>query len=78
MCNYNPLIWTEDIRKNQTFYTSGLGGIYPRNVEIGHISKINNINSNEIVLEIKLVSNPLDSNLFGVFTDLWLVFSRKY
>tara|TARA_B100000886_G_scaffold274232_1_gene198140 strand:+ start:53 stop:892 length:840 start_codon:yes stop_codon:yes gene_type:complete len=70
MCNYNPLIWTEDIRKNQTFYTSGLGGIYPRNVEIGHISKINNINSNEIVLEIKLVSNPLDSNLFGVFTDL--------
>ena len=68
-CSYNPLVWTEEIRKNQTFYTSGLGGIYPKNVEIGHISSINYINSNETVLDIKLVSNPLDTDLFGVYRD---------
>ena len=68
-CSYNPLVWTEEIRKNQTFYTSGLGGIYPKNVEIGHISSINYINSNETVFDIKLVSNPLDTDLFGVYRD---------
>ena len=65
-CSYSPLIWTEEIKINQTFYTSGLGGVYPKDIKIGHVSKINKIDSNENVIEIKLVTNPLRSDLFGV------------
>ena len=60
------MIWTEEIKINQTFYTSGLGGVYPKDIKIGHVSKINKIDSNENVIEIKLVTNPLRSDLFGV------------
>ena len=68
-CSYSPLIWTEEIKINQTFYTSGLGGVYPKDIKIGHVSKINKIDSNENVIEIKLVTNPLRSDLFGVLRN---------
>ena len=40
ICTYNPLVWTEEIKENQIFYTSGLGGIYPKDIEVGYVSSI--------------------------------------
>ena len=51
---------------DQIFYTSGLGGIYPKNIKVGYIKSIEKISSNLTNLEIKLFANPLDDNLFGV------------
>tara|TARA_B100001057_G_scaffold150937_1_gene150865 strand:- start:656 stop:1492 length:837 start_codon:yes stop_codon:yes gene_type:complete len=66
ICNYNPLIWTEVIDKSQAVYTSGLGGVYPKDVEIGYVSSIINTDSKETRIEIKLLANPLNGNQFGV------------
>ena len=66
ICDYNPLIWTEVIDKSQAVYTSGLGGVYPKDIEIGYVSSIINTDSNETRIEIKLLANPLNGNQFGV------------
>ena len=66
ICTYNPLVWTKEIKKNQTFYTSGLGGIYPKDIEVGYVSSIENIDSTQTNIEIKLLANPLNGNMFGV------------
>ena len=66
ICDYNPLIWTEVIDKSQAVYTSGLGGVYPKDIEIGYVSSIINTDSRETRIEIKLLANPLNGNQFGV------------
>ena len=69
ICKYNPLVWSEEIIKNQIFYTSGMGGIYPEDIEVGHVTNIEVVNSNEQNLLIKLNASPLDSNIFGVLKN---------
>ena len=66
ICTYNPLIWTKEIKENQTFYTSGLGGIYPKDIEVGYVSSIEVVDSTQTNIEIKLLANPLNGNIFGV------------
>ena len=66
ICTYNPLIWTKEIKENQTFYTSGLGGIYPKDIEVGYVSSIEVVDSTQTNIEIKLLANPLNGNMFGV------------
>ena len=66
ICTYNPLVWTEEIKENQIFYTSGLGGIYPKDIEVGYVSSIEIIDSTQTNIEIKLLANPLNGNMFGV------------
>ena len=66
ICNYNPLVLNKKIELGQRFLTSGLGGIYPEDIEIGILDDIEIINSNNTNLKIKLLTDPLDSNLFGV------------
>ena len=66
ICSYNPLVWTEEIEKNQIFYTSGLGGIYPKDIEVGYVSSIEVVDSTQTNIEIKLLANPLNGNMFGV------------
>ena len=66
ICDYNPLIWTEVIDKSQAVYTSGLGGVYPKDIEIGYVSSIINTDSREARIEIKLLANPLNGDQFGV------------
>ncbi len=66
ICTYNPLVWTKEIKENQIFYTSGLGGIYPKDIEVGYVSSIEIIDSTQINIEIKLLANPLNGNMFGV------------
>ena len=66
ICTYNPLVWTQEIEENQIFYTSGLGGIYPKDIEVGYVSSIEIIDSTQTNIEIKLLANPLNGNMFGV------------
>ena len=66
ICNFNPLVLNTEIKIGENFLTSGLGGIYPKDIKIGILEEIRVIDSNNTELNIKLSSNPLDSNLFGV------------
>ena len=66
ICTYNHLVWTEEIEENEIFYTSGLGGIYPKDIEVGYVSSIEIIDPTQTNIEIKLLANPLNGNMFGV------------
>jgi len=65
-CTYNQLVWIDEHEIGDSYYSSGLGGIYPKNIKLGELSSIEIIDSSNTKLEIKLVSSPLDTNLFGV------------
>ena len=55
--------------KNQigdTVYTSGLGGIFMKDIEIGFISAINLVSINEIEVLITLKTNPLEETFYGM------------
>ena len=47
-------------------FTSGLGGIFLKDVEIGFISEIIPISLNEIEIVITLRTNPLEENFYGI------------
>jgi len=66
ICIFNHLLWTDEHKINDLFYSSGLGGIYPENIKIGNLASINKIDSSTTSLKIKLVADPLNENLFGV------------
>ena len=57
-------------RNNDPVFTSGLGGVFPRNISIGRVININNSISNEIKITIALDASPLESNYFGVLINL--------
>ena len=71
ICTYNPLVEAQEIIAGYQFYTSGLGGIYPKDIEIGQVDKVIKIDSTTVVLEIKLSSNPISSDLLGVIKYWW-------
>ena len=49
-------------------FTSGLGGIFLKDVEIGFISEIIPISLNEIEVVITLRTNPLEENFYGIIS----------
>ena len=58
--------------KNQigdTIYTSGLGGIFLKDIEIGFISAINTYSINEIEVLITLKTNPLEETFYGIMSE---------
>ena len=69
-CTYSSLIWPEPIKKGQEFFTSGLGGIYPRGVLIGYVSEIKILDKTNFEFDISLVSNPMKENTLGVLERL--------
>tara|TARA_Y100000746_G_scaffold37854_1_gene28238 strand:+ start:51 stop:887 length:837 start_codon:yes stop_codon:yes gene_type:complete len=69
ICSYNPLVWDEDILLGKEFFTSGLGGIFPKDIIIGNVVNIIDIDSTKKDLEIKLFADPLESDLFGVIRN---------
>jgi rod shape-determining protein MreC len=69
ICSFNPLIWKEDIKVNNKFYTSGLGGVYPADIKIGDVVNIKDISATRKDIEIKLLADPLESNFFGVLLE---------
>ena len=66
ICKYNPLVDTQKITVGHIFYTSGLGGIYPKDIEIGQVDRAIQIDPTTVELEIKLYANPIASDLLGV------------
>ena len=66
VCSYNPLLWKEEMSINKEFYTSGLGGIYPKNIKVGFLKEIVIEETTIVRLEIKLTTNPLEDSVFGV------------
>ena len=66
ICEYNPLVWSKDIELGTVFYSSGFGGVYPKDIVIGNLIKKVDIEPSKINLEIRLIANPTKNNLFGV------------
>lgn len=66
ICKYNNLDWNHKLSINQKIYTSGLGGIYPEGIYVGFIEDIITESEEQLKLRIKLISDPLDQNIFGV------------
>ena len=54
----------------QEFFSSGMGGVYPKGVLIGEVSDIREIEENIFEFDINLTANPLDSNVVGVIENL--------
>ena len=65
-CSYNQLVWSDEHILGEKFFSSGLGGIYPKGIEIGKLESKKTIDPSTTLLKIKLISNPLHSNVFGV------------
>ncbi len=65
-CSYNQLVWSDEHKLGEKFFSSGLGGIYPKGIEIGKLESKKTIDPSTTLLKIKLISNPLHSNVFGV------------
>jgi len=65
-CSYSQLVWIDEHKIGDSFYSSGLGGIYPKDIKLGELTSIEIIDNSVTKLEIKLVSSPLDTNFFGV------------
>jgi cell shape-determining protein MreC len=49
-------------------YTSGLGGIFLKDMEIGFISSINAFSINEVEVLITLTANPLEETFYGIMS----------
>jgi cell shape-determining protein MreC len=49
-------------------YTSGLGGIFLKDIEIGFISSINTFSINEVEVLITLKANPLEETFYGIMS----------
>jgi len=65
-CSYSQLVWINEHKIGDSFYSSGLGGIYPKDIKLGELTSIDIIDSSVTKLEIELVASPLDTNFFGV------------
>jgi len=58
-----------DVSKHEVgdpIYTSGLGGIFIKDIEVGLISSINSISIDEIEVIITLKANPLKESFYGI------------
>jgi rod shape-determining protein MreC len=69
-CFYDKKVWQEKVSIGQEFYTSGMGGIYPKDILIGKVQEIKEIDDNLIEFDINLVSSPLSSNVVGILETL--------
>ena len=68
-CDIDLTLVTNSFEENQKFLSSGLGGIFPKGVEIGKISEIKELSTKEIRLIIELNADPLSSIFFGVLKE---------
>ena len=68
-CTYSTLLWPKEIKQGQSFFSSGMGGVYPRGLLIGHVGEIIKIDDSMIRFEIELISDPLQDNVLGVLEN---------
>jgi len=67
-CKLNKNIDDFQNKIGDSIFTSGLGGIFLKDIEIGVVSAINSISINEIEVVITLKINPLEENFFGMIS----------
>jgi rod shape-determining protein MreC len=68
-CKVNEDFKISSIYKNINVMTSGMGGIFPKDVRIGTVLSIVEVSSNEFEIEIALDGNPMDHNYFGILVS---------
>ena len=69
-CSYNNKVWQEKVSIGQEFYSSGMGGIYPKGILIGNVTDIREVEENFIEFDINLVSSPIVKNVVGVLESI--------
>ena len=70
ICKYNNKLWQQKVVIGQRFYSSGMGGVYPKGIFIGKVREIREVEENFTEFEINLISSPLASNVVGVLESL--------
>lgn len=70
ICKYNNKLWQQKVAIGQNFYSSGMGGIYPKGILVGKVKEIREVEENFTEFEINLISNPLASNIVGILESL--------
>jgi len=69
-CSYNNKLWLNQVFIDQEFLSSGMGGIYPKDLLIGRVGEIRQVDENVTEFDINLISSPETTNVFGVFKGL--------
>ena len=70
ICLYNNKVWQEKVSIGQEFFSSGMGGIYPKGILIGKVANIREIDENFVEFDIDLVSSPIITNIIGVLEGI--------
>ena len=70
ICLYNNKVWQEKVSIGQEFFSSGMGGIYPKGILIGKVANIREIDENFVEFDIDLVSSPIITNIIGVLESI--------
>jgi len=65
-CDVDLTLGERNFELKQKIFSSGLGGIFPKGIEIGSIYEIQDLSLKEVRLVIELNADPLSSNYFGV------------
>jgi cell shape-determining protein MreC len=61
---------SSNLKVNDLALSSGLGGVFPNNIEIGRVRSVINNNLGESEILIGLDGDPLQQNYFGIFLGL--------
>ena len=61
-CKYDASLWSESFSIGDSFYSSGLGGIFPEGLLIGKISSIKLDDDKQTIIELESIANPLAQN----------------
>lgn len=51
-------------------FTSGLGGVFTKDIEIGLISDVNSTSPDEVEVIIKLKANPIEENFYAIINTI--------
>ena len=70
ICNIPQTSQELNLEIDEPVYTSGMGGIFPKNVLIGRINSFKNTALDDRQIVIKLVGDPLKQNYFGLLFNL--------
>ena len=54
ICKYNNKVWQEKVSIGQEFFSSGMGGIYPKGILIGKVKEIREVEENFTEFDINL------------------------
>lgn len=65
-CTFSRLLWQSEVEIGQKYFSSGMGGIYPRDILIGEVINIKEVDNKTVKFDIGLIADPINSNILGV------------